>query len=292
MFVVAGVTGNTGKVVADTLLVQKKAVRVIVRDAAKGEAWKAKGAEVAIAELDDAAALTKALSGADGAYLLLPPQWGSTDVRNDNAKRAGVLAKAVENSGVKHVVFLSSIAADQKEGTGPITSVYEAEKILGGLKTDVTFVRAAYFMENIGGSLYALGQGQFPTFIRADLPMAMVATHDIGTTAAKALLEGGKGHSVIELSGPRDYTQNDVAAALSKLTKKTIAVQQGPDDAMADALIGAGVPPTWAKLYAEMTHGLNTGHVKFAGKGARAIRGTTSLETVLEKLIAAGQTAA
>ena len=293
MFVVAGVSGNTGKVVAETLLAQKKAVRVLVRDAAKGDAWKAKGAEIAIAELDDVDAVTKALTGAEGAYLLLPPQWASTNVRGDNAKRAGGLAKAVEKSGVKHVVFLSSIASDQKEGTGPITSTYEAEKIFGELKaTSVTFVRAAYFMENIGASLYALGQGQFPTFIRADLSMPMVASHDIGTTAAKALLEGGKGHSVIELSGPREYTQNDVAAALSNLTKKTIRVQQGPEEAMEGALIGAGLSPTWAKLYAEMTHGINVGHVKFEGRGARAVRGTTALETVLEKLIAAGSTGA
>ena len=61
MFVVAGVTGNTGKVVAETLLVQGLPVRVIVRDAAKGEAWKKKGAEVAVADLHDAKALTAAL---------------------------------------------------------------------------------------------------------------------------------------------------------------------------------------------------------------------------------------
>lgn len=287
MFVVAGVSGNTGKVVADTLLAQNKAVRVIVRDAAKGAEWKTKGAEIAIAELDDLDALTKALDGSEGAYLLLPPQWGSTDVRGDNKQRASVLAKAVEKSGTKHVVLLSSVAADQKEGTGPITSLYEAEKIFGALKTNVTFVRAAYFMENIGSSLYALGEGKYPTFIRADLSIPMIATQDIGTTAAKALLEGGRGHSVIELSGPREYSQHDVADALARITKKSVSVQQGPEEAMLGALTGAGVPPTWAALYQEMTHGLNIGHIKFQGANTRVVRGTTPLEAVLEKLIAA-----
>src|SRR5580704_10595228 len=59
MFAVAGVSGHTGKVVAETLLAQDKAVRVIVRDAAKGEEWKKRGAEVAFADLDDPDALTK-----------------------------------------------------------------------------------------------------------------------------------------------------------------------------------------------------------------------------------------
>src|SRR5580704_14590954 len=73
MFAVAGVSGHTGRVVAETLLGQNKPVRVIVRDAAKGEDWKKRGAEVGLADLDDADALTQALRGASGAYLLLPP---------------------------------------------------------------------------------------------------------------------------------------------------------------------------------------------------------------------------
>src|SRR5260370_17587051 len=73
MYVVAGVTGNTGKVVAEMLLAQRQPVRALVRDEAKGAAWKKRGAEVVVAELDDAAALGRALAAATGAYLLLPP---------------------------------------------------------------------------------------------------------------------------------------------------------------------------------------------------------------------------
>ena len=80
MFVVAGVTGNTGAVVAAALLSENKPVRVIVRDAAKGAPWKAKGAEVAVAALDDPDALAAALSGAEGAYLLSPPDTSAADV--------------------------------------------------------------------------------------------------------------------------------------------------------------------------------------------------------------------
>ena len=77
--VVAGVSGNTGKIVAESLLQQKRAVKVVVRDPAKGEPWKAKGAEVAVADLGDAAALGRALKGADGAYLLIPPTFAAPD---------------------------------------------------------------------------------------------------------------------------------------------------------------------------------------------------------------------
>src|SRR5262245_4067078 len=80
-FVIAGVSGNTGKIVADSLIAQKRSVKVVVRDAAKGAAWSAKGAEVAVADLGDAAALGRALQGAEGAYLLVPPSFTEPDFR-------------------------------------------------------------------------------------------------------------------------------------------------------------------------------------------------------------------
>lgn len=73
MFVVVGATGNTGSVVVETLLNRKQPVRVVVRSADKGTRWKAKGAEVAVASLDDVAALAKAFEGTEGIYLMVPP---------------------------------------------------------------------------------------------------------------------------------------------------------------------------------------------------------------------------
>jgi uncharacterized protein YbjT (DUF2867 family) len=286
MFVVAGVSGHTGKVVADTLLAQKQPVRVIVRKSEDGASWQARGAEVAVAELDDVAALTKALTGTKGAYLLLPPQMGSSDSRADNAKRTAGYVKAINASGVPHVVFLSSVGAHQAGGTGPILTLHDAEGALKTTKAAVTFVRAASFMENLGGSLYGLASGQLPTFLKADHAIPMVASQDIGTTLAKALLEGGKGHSVIELSGPRDYTPKDAAAALSRITGKTIVVAEGPEEAMVPALTAAGLNAHWAGLYQEMTHAVNVDHAVFQGGTARAVRGTTELETVLKRLVA------
>jgi uncharacterized protein YbjT (DUF2867 family) len=286
MFTIAGVSGHTGKVVADTLLAQKKPVRVIVRDSAKGEEWNKRGAEVAVLELDDVAALTKALEGASGAYLLLPPNMGSSDSRADNGRRTAGYAKAIAASGVKHVVFLSSVGAQHESGTGPIESVHDAEVALGKLKADVTFVRAAYFMENLATSLYALGQGSFPIFLKADRAIPMVASQDIGTTIANALLEGGHGHSIIELSGPRDYSPKDIASVLSRITGKTITVAEGPEEAIVPALMGAGLNAHWAGLYKAMIHGVNVGHVDFERGSARGVRGTTEAETVLKRLLA------
>src|SRR6266566_2699974 len=119
MFVVLGASGNTGKVVAETLLQQKKEVRVVLHDAAKGKAWGEAGADVAIADVDEGAALERAFRGAEGVYVLLPPNFSSSHVRVDNNRRTNTIAAAVEAAGVPHVVLLSSVGAQQSDGTGP-----------------------------------------------------------------------------------------------------------------------------------------------------------------------------
>jgi uncharacterized protein YbjT (DUF2867 family) len=285
MYVVAGVTGNTGKVVAEMLLAHKKPVRVLVRDEAKGAAWKKRGAEVVVAELDDAAGLGRALAGATGAYLLLPSQYESTNPRADGGKRTRAIVQAVESSDVAHIVLLSAVGAQHASGTGPVGMLYDAEVALSHVKAAVTSIRAAYFMENWGSSLFALEKGVLPSFLTAGHAIAMVATADAGTVSAKALLEGGKGRSVIELAGPRDYTPEDVAAALSRITGRSVAVQQGAEDAMVPALMAAGLNRHWAELYQELTHGLNNGHLAWEGGRARFVRGTTELDAALSKLL-------
>jgi len=284
MFVVLGASGHTGKVVAQTLLQQNKKVRVVLRDAARGKAWSEAGAEVAVADVDDAAALGRAFGGAEGGYLLLPPNFGSNQVRADNNRRTRTLAEAIEAAGVPHVVLLSSIGAQQSEGTGPVLGLRDAEDIFSRASAAVTAIRAAYFMENWGRSLFAVGEGVLPTFLTVDKAIPLVATRDIGTSAARLLSEGGRGKRVIELAGPREYAPRDVAAAVERIVGRPIGVQQASEEAMAPALMSAGMNAEWARLFQELTHGLNTNIVVWEG-GHPFWRGETDLETVLSTLL-------
>ena len=309
MFAVLGASGNTGRVVAETLLSQNKKVRVVVRDVAKGQVWKEAGADVSIADVEDNAALTRAFSDTEGAYVLLPPNFSSTHVRADNNRRTGTIAAAIEAAGVPHVVLLSSIGAQQAEGTGPVLGLHDAEAVFTRGRAAATFVRAAYFMENWGGALFGVAQGVLPSFLLADKAIPLVATRDIGIAAARLLAEGGSGKRVIELAGPREYSPRDVArpcprrrkadrgtggtggrsprdvaAALARAVGKPIAVQEAPEDAMEPALAAAGMNAEWTRLFKELTHGLNTGIVVWEG-GHPLWRGETDIQTVLSALL-------
>ena len=285
MFVIAGVSGHTGSIVADHLLDQGHPVRVLVRDAAKGEPWRARGAEVAVASLEDTAALTAALAGASGAYLLLPPRPTTATPIEDNARVTASLAAAVRAARTPHVVLLSSVGAQHATGNGPIKTVHHAERELAATGAALTAVRAAYFMENWGGALGLLGQGVLPTFVPQGQTLPMVATRDIGQVAAAALIEGGQGKTVIELAGPRDYSARDVAAALTSLTGRPVAAQDAPLEAVVPTFTSFGLSPAFAELYRELYAGVIDGTVAFEGGAARAVRGQVPIEDVLRPML-------
>jgi uncharacterized protein YbjT (DUF2867 family) len=285
MYVIAGVSGNTGSIVATSLLEQGKKVRVLVRDAAKGEVWKARGAEVAVASVDDEDALAKALEGATAAYLLSPPDVSSKDFIGERRATIETIARAVERSKLPYVVFLSSTGAQHEAGTGPIRTVHFGEERLARTPAKTTFVRAAYFLDNWGAVLGAAAHGKLPSFLPPDLVVPMVSTKDIGLVAAKALLEPPAGKSeIIELAGPRDYSPRELAAVLGKIVGKPVELDTAPLEAVVPAFTSFGFSANVAGLFQEMYAGIANGAVAFEGKGARHVRGTVDAEAAFRSL--------
>jgi uncharacterized protein YbjT (DUF2867 family) len=285
MYAVAGVSGHTGKVVADTLQAKGQPIRVIVRDEKKGVSWKGRGAEVGLANLDDEAALARALSGTKGAYVLLPPDAATTDFFGSRAKMIEAIGRAAVRAGVPHLVFLSSIGAHLPKGHGPIGAPYRAERRFETLGIGTTFVRAAYFLENYGGALApARNDGVLPSFLPTNFTHAVVATTDIGRTAAQALLDGPRGRRVIELSGPADVTPADIAAALTDLLGRSVKVVEAPLDAVVPAFMSFGMSQHMAEIYREMYAGFIAGGITWEGKREQA-RGSIGAKEGLRAMI-------
>src|SRR5262249_48156615 len=94
------------------------------------------------------AALATALSGAKGAYLLVPPRYDADDLLAAQRGLVEAMAQAVRKSGVPHVTVLSSMGAELADGTGPVRSLHHMEAALQKAAKNVTFIRAGYFFEN------------------------------------------------------------------------------------------------------------------------------------------------
>ncbi len=283
MYVVFGASGNTGKVVAGTLLDHGAKVRVVVRDPMKVDDLRARGAEVVTADVLDVAGIAAALAGATGAYLMTPPDPSSDDLVGRGRRIIDAFVAALMQSPVAHAVALSSAGAQQPAGTGPIVITHYAETQLPkASQTRFTFLRAAYFMENLLGNAHSMkADGVLPVFGGGEAyPFPMVATHDIGVVGAEALLAPPVANAWIELSGPREYSMNDVAAIASSIMARPVKTIVLPFDAMVPTLTKYGISENVAGLYREMMEGFGKGLVAFEGKG-QAVRGKVTLEEVL-----------
>jgi uncharacterized protein YbjT (DUF2867 family) len=210
-----GASGNTGSIIANTLLLKGKQVRVIGRDAGRLERFVRKGAEASTANLNDAAALAKAFTGARAAYLMLPP----INSREDQERESDAIAKAVKESGLPCALHLSSYGAQVPEGTGPVVGLHSSEQKLnaiGGL--NVLHLRAAYFMENNLAAIGMIqGMGIFGHALLPDLKLPMIATRDVGDYAAQRLLDlDFSGKQTREVLGERDLSMTEATAVIAE----------------------------------------------------------------------------
>ncbi|HTV22265.1 MAG TPA: NmrA family NAD(P)-binding protein [Polyangiaceae bacterium] len=285
MFVITGASGHVGSVAAEALLAAGQRVRVLVRDAAKAERLKARGAEVFVGDLTDAAAFARAVRGAEGVFLLSPPDLGAQNFIADRKRQTAQQVEVLAAEKVPHVVLLSSTGAQHAAGTGPIVTTYNAEQQLRASGLAATFVRAGFFIENYAAAIHAVrSDGVLPSFLAADRRVAAVGTPDIGHAVAQALLDGPRGIRVIELSGPSDVSPNDVAAAFSRILGKPVKVVEAPLDAVVPTLTSFGVSAHMAGVLRGLYEGLESG--KVAPEPGEHQRGKTPLEASLRALLA------
>jgi uncharacterized protein YbjT (DUF2867 family) len=257
IYVILGASGNTGSVVADFLLSKGEKVRVVGRDAGRLQRFVDKGAEAFTADLSDAAAITKAFSGARAAYLLLPP----VKSREVQERESDAIAKAVKESGLRYAVHLSSYGAQVPENTGPLVGLHASEEKLNAISgLSALHLRAGYFMENNLAAIGMIhGMGLVGNALLPDVKLPMIAKRDVGNYAAQRLLHlDFSGKQSRELLGERDLSMPEVTAVIARgIGKPDLRYQQLSYDQVEQALIDPGVPPKGAALYVEMYKAIN-----------------------------------
>jgi len=284
MFAITGITGNVGSVVARTLLDAGKSIRAMVRDRAKGAVWAERGAEVAVADINDAGALAAAFKGADGVFALVPPNFDPASGFPEAGAIAATLKTAIQTARPGKVVYLSTIGA-QATQTNLLTQHTIIEEVLRESPVPITFFRAGWFMENFGWDVApARDKGVISSFLQPlDKPVPMVATEDIGRLAAELLQQTWTGHRVVELEGPKRVTPNEVAATFAELLGKPVRMEVVPRDTWDQLFRSQGMKNPEPRI--RMLDGFNEGWIEFESGEAGSRKGTVALKTVLNTLI-------
>lgn len=284
MYAVTGITGKVGGAVARSLLASGANVRAVVRDADKGAAWTAQGCQLAVADMTNAAALARAFSDVDGVFLLVPPFFdpapGFPEVR---AVILAVMTALAETRPAK-VVCLSTIGA-QSGRPNLLDQLGLVERELGALDVPITFLRAAWFMENAAGDVAsARDSGRIASFLQPlDKAIPMVAAADVGQMAADLLRDDCRSRRTVNLAGPRSVTPLDIASAFAVALRRPVAAQAVPRATWEAMFVGEGAKHPKAR--AQMLDGFNDGWLVFDRDDGEPARGTTSIDTVVAGLI-------
>lgn len=277
MHVIVGASGNTGHVAALNLLNRGEKVRVVARNADKLQPLVAKGAEIFTADVTDTAALTKALAGADSAYLMMPPNPTTPDFRAFQERVTDSFVNSVNRSRLSHIVSLSSVGADKASGTGPVVGLHNMEQKLNQTSTpNILHVRAGYFMENTlpqASIIRMTGSCMGP--VRPDLKVPLIASRDIGAFVAEVLARRNfQGKHTQELLGVRDVDYTEISSIIGKaIGKPDLRYIQPPNDQLRGAMMQMGMSASFVDLILEMSSALNSGRMR--ALEARSDKNTT-----------------
>jgi NAD(P)H dehydrogenase (quinone) len=284
MYAIMGITGQIGSAIGRILLAAKQPVRAVVRDAGKGRIWADRGCEIALANIEDTASLTTAFRGAEGVFVLVPPNFDPAPEFPEARAIAAALRTALEAARPARVVYLSTIGA-QASQSNLLTQHTIIEATISELPTPITFLRPAWFMENSSWDVApARGQGVIPSFLQPlDKAVPMVATADIGKVAAALLQETWSGHRVVELEGPQRVTPNEIAVTFAKLLGSSVRMEVVPRESWEALFKSQGMRNPIPRI--RMLDGFNEGWIEFERGEAGSKKGNESLESVLKSLI-------
>jgi NAD(P)H dehydrogenase (quinone) len=284
MFAITGITGQVGGAVARALLAAGKNVRAVVRDAQKGATWARQGCEVALADLSDESALTRAFTATDGVLILLPPNFDPAPGFPEVRVILNALQGALLRARPARVVSISTVGA-QATQENLLTQHTLHEQLLGALPVPITFLRPAWFMENAAWDVTpARDTGVIHSFLQPlTRRIPMVATADIGRVAAKLLQEKVEGRRVVELEGPHPVSPNDIAASLGRLLGRGVSAQSVPRETWETLFRAQGMRNPQPRI--QMLDGFNAGWLSFAHQ---PLKGEVAIDTVLQGLIERG----
>jgi uncharacterized protein YbjT (DUF2867 family) len=265
MIAIIGSTGNTGKHAAEALLAAGEKVRVIGRTAEKLQPFVAKGAEPFVGNVIDADAMTNALRGATSAYIMIPTDPKQKSLRAYDTVVIESLYTAIDNSGLRHAVVLSSIGAEVEKGAGPISGLHEMEESFKRLRdVNIIFLRPGSFMENFLPTVAVYkSMGFFAGLAKDHVKQPMIATRDIGQRAAAELrAKNFTGHQVKELHGQRQLTMPECAAIFgTAIGKPGLSYMHAPAMMAKPAMMQSGMSADTADQLIEMYDAINHGKI-------------------------------
>lgn len=228
--IVTGSLGYISKPLVEKLIAKGHAVTVISSKTDRQAAIEALGAKAAIGSMEDVAFLAATFTGADAVYCMIAAEGVFTDptitaekLIAQSATIANNYVQAIQQSGVKRVVYLSSIGAHLEKGSGLIVIHHHGENILGKLPADVniSFLRPSGFHKNLFAFVHAIkNNGAIAASYGGDDRNILVSAFDIADAAVEELESEATGRKIRYIAS-EELTCNEAASILGDAIGKS-----------------------------------------------------------------------
>ena len=214
---------------------------------------------------------------------MLPPVFdpapGFPEARGFIASMYTALAEAKP----KKVVALSTIGADAPH-PNLLNALGLMEDALKTLPMPVVFLRAAWFMENAAWDIASAREGNIQCYLQPlDRPIPMIATDDVGRTAAALLQEDWVGQRVVELEAAQRVSPNALAEAFAKALAQPVRAEAVPRARWESLFRAQGMKNPTPRM--QMIDGFNAGWIDFSNHGANARKGSIGIDQAIATLI-------
>ena len=267
--VVTGSLGYISKPLTEKLVKKGHSVTVISSSDEKQKDIEAMGAKAAIGNMDDADFITDTFRGAEAVYCMLMPYGNFADPNNDAdavIKRADAFAnnylQAIQQSGVKRVVYLSSMGADMTKDSGLIIVHHNAENTLNKLPTDIniSFMRPAGFYKNLLSFVNAVkNEDMITASYGGDDKVVWASNMDIADAIVEELESRTEGRKVCYVASD-EPTCNEAAGILgAAVGKPDLKWMSFSNEQQLNAYKAHGMNESLARQFTEMNASIHNG---------------------------------
>ena len=261
--VVTGSLGNISKPLATHLVSKGHQVTVVSSKPERQKDIEAIGAEPAIGTMEDVDFLTATFKGADVVYVM--ETLGAGAFFNQTLDVVAAITQighnyktAIEHSGVKKVVHLSSIGGHTDKGNGMLIFHHNVEQILSELPSDISIktMRPVGFYYNMFAFIPTIkAQGAIFSNYGGDQKEPWVSPLDIASVISEEIERPFTGRTMRYIAS-EELSPNEVAAILGEaIGKPDLKWIEISDEQLLGGMVAAGMNPGTAKGMVEMNAG-------------------------------------
>ena len=260
--IITGSLGHISKPLAEELIQKGHTVTVISSKAERRQDIEAIGAAAAIGSLEDADLLTSTFTGANAVYCMIPPNFTELNQVAYYRRIGSNYVQAIQKSGVKRVVHLSSWGAHRDGGTGIILGSHNVEVMLNELPgVALTHLRAGSIFYNLYGFADMIkGAGFIGANYGGDDKIVWVHPTDIAAAAAEELQKTPAAGSNVRYVASDERTASETAKVLgAAIGKPDLQWLTFTDRQAKEGMEKAGIPPSIAADLVDLNASIHSG---------------------------------